>query len=160
MDEPPWRHRSAHQLPRSGHLRSVFLGLPFDGRWEVRERQHVVLVPGPWIFSAGKLAWEILKMGLFYQEWIFINTHAERRWDISLGNEATSGWEASIRGFQGKLQKRRLYQQKIGMLQDSQTCGNPWVTTRRWEWRIKTLLNSKWNSHQLILEQVDEIGCS
>mmetsp|Transcript_30857 Transcript_30857/g.66523 ORF Transcript_30857/g.66523 Transcript_30857/m.66523 type:complete len:255 (+) Transcript_30857:414-1178(+) len=37
---------------RSGHLRGVFLGLPCDGRWEVRERQHVVLVrplrgPGP-----------------------------------------------------------------------------------------------------------------
>ena len=44
----------------------------------------------------------------FYQEeWIFINTHAERRWDIWRGNEATSGWEASIRGFQGKLATKK-----------------------------------------------------
>ena len=41
------------------------------------------------------------------EEWIFINTHAERRWDILLGNEATSGWEASIRGFQGKVSNKK-----------------------------------------------------
>jgi len=41
------------------------------------------------------------------EEWIFINTHAERRWDIWLGNEATSGWEASIRGFQGKVSNKK-----------------------------------------------------